>query len=100
MILQTPGFSPTQNIDTARPTEAALDLAAEPAQQPVGESIHAALWSVETEARRRLDGLIGTLETLIDHAADDRIPEIRGDLDRIGHALSSLEENSGRYFHV
>jgi len=56
------------------------------------ESIHSALWSVEREAHRRLDDLIVTVERLLENARDERLPEIRADLDRIKNARASLGE--------
>ena len=56
------------------------------------ESIHSALWSVEKEAHRRLDDLILTVERLLENARDERVPEIRADLDRIRNARASLGE--------
>jgi len=56
------------------------------------ESIHSALWSVEKEAHRRLDDLILTVERLLEDARDERVPEIRADLDRIRNARASLGE--------
>lgn len=56
------------------------------------ESINSALWSVEKEAHRRLDDLIVTVERLLEMARDERVPEIRADLDRIQNARMSLGE--------
>jgi len=56
------------------------------------ESIHSALWRVEKEAHRRLDDLIVTVERLLENARDERVPEIRADLDRIRNARASLGE--------
>jgi len=56
------------------------------------ESIHAALWSVEKEAKRRLDELIGTIERLVESSSNERAPLIRADLDRLDNALKSLAQ--------
>jgi len=54
------------------------------------ESIHAALWSVEKEANRRLDELIGTIDRLLETSTIERAPLIRADLERLGNARESL----------
>jgi GTP-binding protein EngB required for normal cell division len=55
------------------------------------ESVNGALWSVEKEASSRLEDLIATVESLIGNAADDLVPAIHADLDRISHAQKSLQ---------
>jgi len=54
------------------------------------ESINSALWSVEKEARRRLDELMATVQRLVENASNERIPEIRADLERIQSAQEAL----------
>lgn len=54
------------------------------------ESIHAALWGVEKEAKRRLDELMGTVERLIDSGIDQQGPQLRSDLERIRAARELL----------
>ena len=54
------------------------------------ESINSALWSVEKEARRRLDELMATVQRLVENASNERIPEIRADLERIQSAREAL----------
>lgn len=54
------------------------------------ESINDALWRVEKEARRRLDELIGTIERLVENSSNERAPQIRADLERIGAARRAL----------
>ena len=54
------------------------------------ESINAALWSVEKEAKRRLDELIGTVERLVESSTNERVPTLRADLDRIHTARRTL----------
>ena len=54
------------------------------------ESINAALWSVEKEARRRLDELIGTVERLVETSTNERVPAVRADLERIHAARRTL----------
>jgi len=53
-------------------------------------SINVALWSIEKEARRRLDELIGTVEHLVENSSNDRAPQILADLARIEMARKSL----------
>ena len=53
------------------------------------EAIHAALSAVETEAKRRIDELMDTVERLLD-AGDERVPQIRADLERLDAALHSM----------
>ena len=55
------------------------------------ESIHRALWDVEKEAARRLDGLLATVASLMENARGEQIPEIRADLERIRGARRSLQ---------
>jgi hypothetical protein len=50
------------------------------------ESINAALWGVDKEARRRLDELIGTVERLVEDAGNERAPQLRADLERLEQA--------------
>jgi GTP-binding protein EngB required for normal cell division len=52
-------------------------------------SIHAALWAVEQEARRRSDELIATVERLLE-TGDERVPQVSADLDRLQNAQKSL----------
>jgi GTP-binding protein EngB required for normal cell division len=52
------------------------------------ESIHTALWGIERESRRRLQDLMATVERLMEHSRDERIPAIRSDLERIDNARS------------
>ncbi|MGD0776266.1 MAG: dynamin family protein, partial [Candidatus Solibacter sp.] len=59
------------------------------------ESIHAALWGVEKEARRRLDELLGTVERLLETGGDERAPQLRADLERIEKARQSLVGETG-----
>lgn len=54
------------------------------------ESINAALWGVEKEARRRLDELIGTVERLAGNSGNERAPQLRAVLERIHDARKSL----------
>ena len=54
------------------------------------ESINAALWSVEKEAKRRLDELIGTVERLVESSTNERVPTLRADLERIHTARRTL----------
>jgi hypothetical protein len=54
------------------------------------ESINGALWSVEKEAGRRLDELIGTVERLVESGGNERAPQLRADLERIEKARKSL----------
>jgi len=54
------------------------------------ESIHAALWSVEKEAKRRLDELIATVERLVETSTNERAPLIRADLERLDNVRKSL----------
>jgi GTP-binding protein EngB required for normal cell division len=58
------------------------------------EGLHGALWRVETEAWRRLDELIGTVERLVESGGDERAPQIRADLERIEQAQTDLAEES------
>lgn len=53
------------------------------------ETVNAALVSLEKESTRRLDGLIGTIETLIASAVE-KTPEIRRDLARIDQVRRDL----------
>jgi GTP-binding protein EngB required for normal cell division len=59
------------------------------------ESIHAALWGVEKEARRRLDELIGTVERLVESGGNEQAPQLRADLERIEEARESLAAETG-----
>jgi GTP-binding protein EngB required for normal cell division len=59
------------------------------------ESINSALWSMEKEARQRLDELISTVERLVDSGSDERAPQLRSDLDRIEEARKSLASETG-----
>jgi len=54
------------------------------------ESINAALWGVEKEARRRLDVLIGTVEELVESSSNERAPQLRADMERLENARKSL----------
>ena len=54
------------------------------------ESIHAALWGVEKEAKRRLDELMGTVEQLIESSNNQQAPHLRSDLERINAARELL----------
>jgi GTP-binding protein EngB required for normal cell division len=54
------------------------------------ESMHRALWSVEEEAGRRLDELMGTVERLVEGADHERAPSLRADLERIHAARTTL----------
>ena len=54
------------------------------------ESINAALWNVEKEARRRLDELIDTVEHLLETTNHERVPALRADLERIHAARRTL----------
>ena len=54
------------------------------------ESVNGALWSVEKEARRRLDELLGTVERLVENSGDELAPQLRADLDRLETARKSL----------
>lgn len=58
----------------------------------MGGEQHSALWRVEKEAHRRLDDLVLTVERLLENARDERVLEIRADLDRIQNARASLGE--------
>jgi GTP-binding protein EngB required for normal cell division len=53
-------------------------------------SINGALWCVEKETRRRLDELVDTVERLVESGGQERAPQLRADLDRIGNARSSV----------
>ena len=53
------------------------------------ESIHAALWDVEKEARRRWSELIATVDRLLE-TPDERLPEIQNDLGRLNRARIAL----------
>ena len=54
------------------------------------ESVNSALWSIEKEARRRLDELIGTVERLVENSSDGWAPQVRADLQRIETARRFL----------
>ena len=54
------------------------------------QSVNAALWSVEKEAKRRLDELIGTVERLIETSSNQRAPQLRADLEAIHGAQRLL----------
>ena len=54
------------------------------------ESVNGALWSVDEEARRRLDELIGTVEHLVESSSNERAPQLRADLERLAKARKSL----------
>lgn len=54
------------------------------------EIVHAALFSLEKEAMRRLDGLIATIEKLI-ASAGQQAPQIREDLERLERLRQKLE---------
>ncbi len=55
------------------------------------ESVNTALRSIEKEAERRLDELIGTVERLIETASSDRVPAIKKDLERMDSARKAIE---------
>ncbi len=55
------------------------------------ESIHAALWAVEKETRRRLEELTSTVEHLVADGATGRAPQLRADLERVEQARKSLD---------
>jgi GTP-binding protein EngB required for normal cell division len=59
------------------------------------ESINGALWCVEKEGRRRLDELIGTVERLVESGSNERAPQLRADLERLGRARKSLAAETG-----
>jgi hypothetical protein len=54
------------------------------------ESINGALWGIESEARGRLEELIGTVEHLVENGSDERAPQLRADLERLEEARKSL----------
>jgi GTP-binding protein EngB required for normal cell division len=54
------------------------------------ESVNGALWSVEKEARRRLDELLGTVERLVENSGQERAPQLRANLERLETARKSL----------
>ena len=54
------------------------------------ESIGSALWTIEKEACRRLDELIGTVEHLLESSRNERAPQLRSDLERLEKARKSL----------
>jgi hypothetical protein len=54
------------------------------------ESITGALWSVEKEARRRLDELIGTVDRLVESSTNEQVPQLRADLERLEKARRFL----------
>ena len=54
------------------------------------ESVRGALWSVEKEARRRLDELMGSVERLVESGRNERAPQLRADLERIENARKLL----------
>jgi GTP-binding protein EngB required for normal cell division len=56
------------------------------------ESMNAVLWSIEKEARRRLDELIGSVEHLVESSSNERAPQLRSDLDRIEQARAILSK--------
>ena len=59
------------------------------------ESINGALWSIEAESRRRLDELMGTVERLLGGGGNERVPQLRADLERLEGARQSLAGVSG-----
>jgi GTP-binding protein EngB required for normal cell division len=59
------------------------------------ESMHAALHRVETEAGRRLDELMGTVERLVANSGNDDVPRLRTDLERIHAARQVLARECG-----
>ncbi|HEY9141299.1 MAG TPA: dynamin family protein [Bryobacteraceae bacterium] len=59
------------------------------------ESIRGALNGVEKEARRRLDELLGTVERLVERGGNERVPQLRADLERIEMARKSLAAEAG-----
>jgi GTP-binding protein EngB required for normal cell division len=54
------------------------------------ESINGALWGIESEAQRRLEELIGTVEHLVENGSNERLPQLRADLERLEKARKSL----------
>jgi GTP-binding protein EngB required for normal cell division len=54
------------------------------------DSVKRALWSIDKEAKRRLDELIATVNRLIEGSSPERIPELRADLERIARARQEL----------
>jgi hypothetical protein len=59
------------------------------------ESVNGALWSIEKEARRRLDDLMATVERLVETGSNERVPELRADLERLEIARKSLLTEAG-----
>lgn len=59
------------------------------------ESINGALWDVEKEAHRRLDELLGTVERLVENSGEERVPQLRTDLERLETARKSLAGAAG-----
>jgi GTP-binding protein EngB required for normal cell division len=59
------------------------------------ESVNGVLWSVEKEARRRLDELIGTVEHLVESSGNERAPQLRAGLERLEKARKSLAAETG-----
>ena len=43
-----------------------------------------------SEARRRLDELIGTVEQLVESSSNEQAPQLRADLERLEKARKSL----------
>jgi hypothetical protein len=54
------------------------------------ESVTAALWGVDKEAKRRLDELMGTVERLVGSGSKRRTPQLRADFERIEAARRSM----------
>jgi GTP-binding protein EngB required for normal cell division len=54
------------------------------------ESVNGALWGVDKEARRRLDELLGTVERLVESGCNERVPQLRADLELLEEARKSL----------
>jgi hypothetical protein len=52
-------------------------------------SLNGALWDVEKEAGRRLDELLGTVERLVESGGDERVAQLRADLERLETARKS-----------
>jgi hypothetical protein len=60
------------------------------------ESINAALPAIAIEAPRRLDGLLATVDRLIENAGGDRAPTIRDRLDQIADARKTWKLGDDR----
>jgi hypothetical protein len=54
------------------------------------ESVKRALFSIEKEAVRRLDELVGTVERLVERGANERAPQICADLERLEKVRKAL----------